>query len=130
VFFEQPARKLEAQLNGFTMWIRQKRGWRRGERGFTLIEILVVVAMLAVLAAIVILNLSAFVGRGKAAACETDLASVQTAVDAYYNENGAYPWSGASTTFPGIVPTFLHTAPTTTGAVTIDSSGNAAAADC
>ena len=103
---------------------------RNRQHGFTLIELLVVIALLTILAFIVVLNVSAFVDTGKAAACKTDLRSVQAAIDVYYNANGAYPWSGSSGTFPGLVPTYIHSPPTSTGAVTLDAEGNAAAAKC
>lgn len=110
---------------------------RSGEKGFTLIELLVVIAVLAILAAIVIFNVTGVTDKGKTAACQTDLKSVQTAVDAYYNANGStYPWSGGHTvTGPtdamgGLVPTFLHTAPTSVGTVTIAASGTVTSSDC
>jgi prepilin-type N-terminal cleavage/methylation domain-containing protein len=60
---------------------------RKGETGFTLIELLVVIAVLAILAAIVIFNVVGVANRGKSNACQTDVQSVQTAVDAYLNDN-------------------------------------------
>jgi len=56
---------------------------RKGQRGFTLIEILIVLAVLAVLAAIVVPNVSGFLGRGKARSFESDQRILQAAVDAW-----------------------------------------------
>jgi prepilin-type N-terminal cleavage/methylation domain-containing protein len=104
---------------------RVSRRRRRGQGGFTLIELLVVIAVLAVLAGIVIFNITGVANRGKLAACQTDLKSVQTAVDAYYNDNGsAYPPVAGLLANPGpLVPAYLHTVPTSVGTVGIDLSG-------
>ena len=61
---------------------------KRGERGFTLIELLIVVAILGVLAAVVIPNVTRFVGSGKSEAAETELHNIQLAVTSMMLENG------------------------------------------
>ena len=71
---------------------RRGRALRRrshGQAGFTLIELLVVIAVLAILAAIVIFNVVGVANRGKTSACATDKQTVQTAVDAYFNDHTA-----------------------------------------
>src|SRR5512136_118030 len=59
----------------------------RGEAGFTLIELLIVVAILGVLAAVVIPNVSRFIGRGQTEASATELSNVQAAVTAMMVDN-------------------------------------------
>ena len=60
---------------------------KRGEKGFTLIELLIVVAILGVLAAVVIPNVSRFIGRGEEEAADTELANIQAAVSAMMVDN-------------------------------------------
>ena len=98
--------------------INASRRRRRGQGGFTLIELLVVIAVLAILAGIVIFNVTGVANRGSTAACQTDLKTIQTASDAYKNDNGSYPASVAT-----LVPAYLHTAPTDVGTVTWDANG-------
>jgi prepilin-type N-terminal cleavage/methylation domain-containing protein len=114
---------------------RISRRRRRGQGGFTLIELLVVIAVLAVLAGIVIFNVTGVANRGKTSACSTDVKSVQTAVDAYNNDNGTYPAAGAlpstvvMTGVGGIVPTYIHTAPISSATFNIDASGTVTSAN-
>jgi general secretion pathway protein G len=111
---------------------RMSRRRRPGQGGFTLIELLVVIAVLAILAGIVIFNITGVANRGKSSACLTDLKSVQTAVDAYYNDHSStYPASPVSLTSGGpIVPTYLHTTPTSVGTVSIDANGTVTSGNC
>ena len=54
----------------------------RGERGFTLVELLIVFTLLAVLAAIMIPNVSGFVQYGHTSALAAEKSVIQTAMDA------------------------------------------------
>jgi len=53
----------------------------QGNKGFTLIELLIVVAIIGVLAAVIIPNVTGFVGRGEESAARSELQTVQTAMD-------------------------------------------------
>jgi general secretion pathway protein G len=94
---------------------RVSRSRRPGQTGFTLIELLVVIAVLAILAAIVIFNVVGVTNRGSQSACQTDEKSIQTAVDAYYNDHAkTYPTAGggAGNVVQGnLVTAYLHTWP-------------------
>jgi type IV pilus assembly protein PilA len=62
----------------------------RQEKGFTLVELLVVFSLLAVLAAIMIPNVSGFVGYGQVQSAAAELSIIQTAMDAMMaKENNA-----------------------------------------
>ncbi len=79
--------------------------FRYGEKGFTLIELLVVISILGVLAAVVVLNVTKYMGAGQNEAAGTELVQIQTAVAAYmYDHTGTAP-----TKFDDISPYVLST---------------------
>jgi len=53
----------------------------RGEKGFTLVELLIVFTLLGVLAAIMIPNVSGLVGYGQTQAAQAEKSIIQTAMD-------------------------------------------------
>jgi type IV pilus assembly protein PilA len=61
----------------------------RGERGFTLVELLVVLAVLAILIAIVVPNLAGITGGARRKAAETELDTVQAAMDSMMSNEEA-----------------------------------------
>lgn len=67
------------------------RSLRRAQRGFTLIEIMVVVVILGVLGALVLPNLMSRPDHAKLTAARTDILSVGTALEIYRMDNGRYP---------------------------------------
>ena len=58
----------------------------RGQGGFTLIEMIVVVGIIAVLAAVIVPNIGKFIGSGEAGAMDAEEEAVQTAMNAMMAE--------------------------------------------
>ena len=60
-------------------------------RGFTLIEILVVIVVIAILATLVAPNVFQHVATAKASTAKSQIEMLSTALDAYRLDNGQYP---------------------------------------
>jgi len=73
-------------------------------KGFTLIEILIVVAIIGVLASLVLVGLGPIQKRGRDARRISDLKQIQQGLELYYSRNGVYPvadFAGMSTALIG-----------------------------
>ena len=60
------------------------------KKGFTIIELIVVVAIIAVLAAIVLVNVTSYINRGKDAAIKGNLSSLMTDAVVIFEAKGSY----------------------------------------
>lgn len=65
-------------------------------KGFTLIEILIVVAIIAILASVVLVGLGPTQQSGRDARRISDLHEVQNGLELYYNKCGYYPGTGTA----------------------------------
>ena len=64
---------------------------RRGDQGFTLVELLIVIVVLGILSGIVLFGVARFRADATLAACKADLATVSIAADAYDAQTGGFP---------------------------------------
>lgn len=64
---------------------------KRNSRGFTLAELLIVVAIIILLLMFALINFRLQIQRGRDAQRKTDLAKIQRAYEEYYNDKGCYP---------------------------------------
>ena len=68
-----------------------KTNKQKKQQGFTLIELMIVVAVIGVLAAIAIPQYQKYVAKSEVASALATLTGVKTNVEAYAVENGAFP---------------------------------------
>jgi len=96
-------------------------------KGFTIVELLVVIVIIGVLAAITIVSYTGITQKATFAKEQSDMKSVNDLIQIYYAENGKYPDTGGSSTWwgygrgtpfvPGIVPKYAASLPQVTNAV-------------
>jgi general secretion pathway protein G len=88
----------------------------RAQRGFTLVELMVVVAIVALLAAIIIPNYVHARAQASVSQSEANIKQIATSLELYYADNQAYPATGGGTVTPalfgGAVNPYLTATPT------------------
>ena len=91
--------------------MRSRNDYRTRRSGFTLTELLVVIAVIAILAALLLPALAKAKASAKSAACKSNLRQLGLALNIYVNDYEKYPGNGAmysGNTFQGIWATGLN----------------------
>ncbi len=87
------------------------------KRGFTLIELMVVVAIIGMLSSVVLSSLNTARGKGRDAQRISDIKQLKTALQLYYEDNGqTYP-----TALSGLAPKYIGKIPTDPSSQTISA---------
>jgi len=81
----------------------------RNEKGFTMIEMMVVLIIIAVLIGGGIKFYTGYISKAKITKAKSDITSIQAALDSYYVENNAYPATATLTTNAGLSLDFVNT---------------------
>ena len=101
---------------------------RSGEEGFTLVELLIVLAILAVLVAVVLPNFTGLLSGAKTTASDAELIIVQTAVDAKMAAGGMSTTDAVANTNDmsatgfDLYPAYMRSS-TTSGYYSCDTTG-------
>jgi prepilin-type N-terminal cleavage/methylation domain-containing protein len=96
--------------------------FRKRAEGFTLIELMVVIAIIGLLASIITVSVTSSRAKGRDGKRVADIRTLQLAIESYYNDNGYYP-----VTLGLVAPTYISVIPTdprNTGTSYIYSSYN------
>ncbi|MEL6892230.1 MAG: prepilin-type N-terminal cleavage/methylation domain-containing protein [Actinomycetota bacterium] len=70
----------------------------RTDRGFSLVELLIIIVILGILATVVVFSVRGFTDKGEDAACGTDARTLSTAAEVFFAQNSvdALPASGST----------------------------------
>lgn len=80
----------------------------KSQKGFTIIELIVVIAIIAVLAAIVLVNVTQYISKGKNSAIKGDMSTISTNAAVYFDGQSPSTYIGFCT---GATPSSTCTTP-------------------
>jgi prepilin-type N-terminal cleavage/methylation domain-containing protein len=90
----QNERKGESKMNCVSL--KKQKGATKMKRGFTLIELMIVMAVIAILVGIALPQFRGMQEEGLIAQAKAELMTLKTAVESYYIHTGAYPADSAT----------------------------------
>lgn len=72
--------------------------WAKQTRGFTIVELMIVIIVVGILASITIVAYNGSQQRARFASYKSDIVRLNEAITVYYGENGRYPYGNGSST--------------------------------
>lgn len=82
----------------------------RGQGGFTLVELLVTVAIIVILSFTVRAAVEGYITKSRVARCQTELAGMRQVVQMYYVNNEAYPKQSSAASDPDSIVAVMKSA--------------------
>jgi type II secretion system protein G len=83
----------------------------KNQKGFTLLELLIVIVIIGILAVLIIPNLVSGPQRARDSQRKSDLRNIKTALETYYNDNNQYPNTSWKTDLSSGTAPYMKTIP-------------------
>ena len=104
---------------------------KKSDRGFTLVELLIVIVILGILATVTVFAVRGITNQGKESACAADKKTIEVAAEAYMAQKGSYPATATAMKDEGFLrdvsTNFTYTAPASAaGTYTLTGTGTCA----
>ena len=96
---------------------KERNIMQKQDKGFTLVELLIVIVILGILATVTVFAVRGITDRGQQNACDVELRTVETAIEAYYAENQA-----DAANIGDLVPQYLKDDPAATMSIDFTAS--------